>query len=1436
MKKLTSIFLVLAILLTLAPMNVFAAETTAFPDMSATDYYAPAATALKQLEILSGYPDGTFGADRAITRSEMASIVCRMIDKGEECEAAKGVTPFEDVPADDWATGFINVASREGIISGDGTGKFFPENDVKYEEAIKMVVCALGYGEGVVVDPADWSKGFLEVAAEKGISANLKGSKGIPATRGDIAVMAYNGLATDTETSKIPAIPVASKDAGTYKGTQKVKLSTVTKDATIYYTLDGTIPTAESTKYKKEFSITKTSTLKAVAIKDGIASKVLSLDYTIEKAAGGGGGGGGGGSYVPPTPTTYTVTFDLNYDGATDAPAAQTITSGEKATAPAVPEREGYTFNGWYKEADCLNIFVFDSHTITANLTLYACWIENTPPAPGVYTVTFALNYEGAAGAPTAQTVNDGEKATEPTEPERDGYTFDGWYKEAECLNKFAFDTDVITANITLYACWTKKVLSIDLSSSVSEILTDGEISDVYFYAKVNNNYGSLTELTLYDENGNPVSPLYDNGQYSENGDEFSNDDIFTCVIEIETYTEDELTYKVVGNGTEDITSNEISIKVIEGMTEQQLEDMNTVDTSIQNNVFLAENFENMTDDEKKDLVEDALDEMVSNELIKEDSIAYDEETGTYTFEYDSGALGAIILKDWSEDQNGGALSNGIVMDRAEQEARYLEEKNSSEIITMSEPSTNTTTADAIILWSFNQDWDSSGYREPFYHTTETAWENAGVDTTVVWDTTVEDYKNLEDYEIIVFSGHGAYTKYKSSIFSGKELSSLLLHELSTKNKDDQYKNDLKTYRIGKISVLGGTMYAILPAFWEYYYEPGDFDGSFFFAENCEFYGSYGNVNNEFANALTNLSAEGVIGFHNSVMADYSRDLMKEYVDSLIDGSTASQAFSGAKAIYGNDDYFSGREHYGPTAYPIFKGNANATLIETDFDNGSFEYGVSQGGWKKTGDVRAISKLGELTPRHKDTMAILTTGIGSGESAYGEATEGSSLYQTFKVPDNAQTLSFVYNVVSEEPMEYVGSSYDDKFKVEIKHDSTTQLLQESVNKSTWYPVSGIDFDGGDITTYQTGWKTFNCDISGLQGKTVTLRFVVYDVGDSVYDTATLVDNIFITDEVIKEEVKTFKYTQQSVTDEIRYVDSDYDEFYYNSDLGAIVPGLSQNFVPQGIAYRADKNQYYISGYASDEKNNSVIMAIDAYSGQYVGEYYLNKKDKTAFKGHAGGIAIVGTNLYVANGKSLSRIPLVQIDLLDGCGDIYFEESIKLSIGDASIAFCNYSNGILWIGNFWEFWDYNTKAYDSYKALALGYIIENGTFKASSKVSGQDYAYLPDYICEIPEKIQGLTVCNGNMILSQSYGRKNKSTLLVGEDPTIYCVSDDVIVLDGEPIPVLEFEDDDKVTAPPMTEGIDAASGQVVTLFESGAKKYREDGGKDPTDRLWLWNN
>ncbi len=78
--------------------------------------------------------------------------------------------------------------------------------------------------------------------------------------------------------------PLSSVPTGTYDADQTVELSCATSGARIYYTTNGTTPTAASTLYSSGISVTSTTTLKAIAIKDGLNdSDVLTVVLTINK-------------------------------------------------------------------------------------------------------------------------------------------------------------------------------------------------------------------------------------------------------------------------------------------------------------------------------------------------------------------------------------------------------------------------------------------------------------------------------------------------------------------------------------------------------------------------------------------------------------------------------------------------------------------------------------------------------------------------------------------------------------------------------------------------------------------------------------------------------------------------------------------------------------------------------------------------------------------------------------------------------------------------------------------------------------------------------------------------------------------------------------------------------------------------------------------------
>ncbi|MBQ9382673.1 MAG: InlB B-repeat-containing protein, partial [Ruminiclostridium sp.] len=131
---------------------------------------------------------------------------------------------------------------------------------------------------------------------------------------------------------------------------------------------------------------------------------------------------------------TYTVTFDSNGGSAVEA---QKVEYKKTATKPADPTRKGIAFLGWQLDGKDYDF----AAPVTADITLVANWdIEK-------FTVTFDSN--GGSAVPE-QEVEKNEKAAEPADPTREGYTFKGWFSGDKL---FSFGTK-ITADITLTAQW----------------------------------------------------------------------------------------------------------------------------------------------------------------------------------------------------------------------------------------------------------------------------------------------------------------------------------------------------------------------------------------------------------------------------------------------------------------------------------------------------------------------------------------------------------------------------------------------------------------------------------------------------------------------------------------------------------------------------------------------------------------------------------------------------------------------------------------------------------------------------------------------------------------------------------------------------------------------------------------------------------------------
>lgn len=261
------------------------------------------------------------------------------------------------------------------------------------------------------------------------------------------------------------------------------------------------------------------------------------------------------------------------------------------------------------------------------------------------------------------------------------------------------------------------------------------------------------------------------------------------------------------------------------------------------------------------------------------------------------------------------------------------------------------------------------------------------------------------------------------------------------------------------------------------------------------------------SNAFIVKGAGAYVGFSEVVYTNFSAATWLDAIKTVVkDGKTIGEMAKKGEVStqgYGNPAVYARVDILGLESLKLPK----------DLLNGSFEAGLK--GWTASGDGRYISNLGFISPIDKDFMGIISTGLGF-------TTATGSIYQSFTVPNDAKTLSFNWNLLSEEFLEYIGSQYQDQFSVVIIDESGNENVLYSrtidgiaadygATKEKTGNLIGvspdISFDQGDV--YMTGFETASYDISAYKGKCITLEFRCTDVGDSAYDTAILIDNVQI---------------------------------------------------------------------------------------------------------------------------------------------------------------------------------------------------------------------------------------------------------------------------------------------------------------------------------------
>ena len=277
---------------------------------------------------------------------------------------------------------------------------------------------------------------------------------------------------------------------------------------------------------------------------------------------------------------------------------------------------------------------------------------------------------------------------------------------------------------------------------------------------------------------------------------------------------------------------------------------------------------------------QEQLDQLASQGLIQADSVRYDQENNLYSFTYDCGVLGGILLTDW-EDEELVQLPLTVP-----EELAFNPLDQTNDVMPL---------GNAIVYYAFDDTVDSNRY--PYYTTMQEYWNGWGLSTTIDNDVTVSDLRHMDDYDLCIISTHGAYYSYTTGwLFKQVHTSPILvLREESSFWDDLRYGFDLLTHRVIKVNGV----YCITPSFFESAYRGGQLNGTMIFSEACEFFGTGNVIDLSMSTALLDGGASAVAGFVNNVYAIYSRSMLWGTVNQLIMGKNILQAVDAAAATYG---------------------------------------------------------------------------------------------------------------------------------------------------------------------------------------------------------------------------------------------------------------------------------------------------------------------------------------------------------------------------------------------------------------------------------------------------------------------------------------------------------------------------------------------------------
>lgn len=591
--------------------------------------------------------------------------------------------------------------------------------------------------------------------------------------------------------------------------------------------------------------------------------------------------------------------------------------------------------------------------------------------------------------------------------------------------------------------------------------------------------------LSLDDNNNivNELCQLYDDGDLNH-GDDIQGDNVFSTFCSFNESTIQEIKLRIAAksfDGTNEFTdySSVFSLNVFEEISTVEIQEIiNTQQNAVNqlNNIISGSNLEQTLNQTITWL--NSQPEVANANLID----------GNIEIVYTSGIEGGMIIS--TEDASGVRTQGGVVQsNKREKKSKIpINKQTRGNYFSQVNKVTNSNIIldkDVFIYDPFRAVFDPYDKGDDV----KDEFENSSMTFNIVHlknqDCTIESLYNLTNYGYIYIDTHGSQGKWflTGQIVNQNDDYDLLIREGKVKIYSNITYSDYLLFFTKEDDMYGVSNKFIQSL-------SGTFPNSIVFNSSCQ-----STSTNSLTNAFISKGCKTYLGVDQTAHSPFLKDVSVEFAHNMaVDENTSGEAFDNLSVT---------QDPRSP--------NANLELIgsrdmyySNELINGDFEYGDLTA-WSREGDGRVITQLGPQIPTGGNFMGIISTGLGF-------TTSTGTIFQSFKIEAGSSTLNLKWNFLSEEFLEWVGSQYQDYFKITIRNSSGqdnvifNKAIDDFYNEYTLIQVSPqIVFDQGDV--YMTGWQTFTYDLSQYVNQIIILIFSAGDVGDSIYDSAILLDDI-----------------------------------------------------------------------------------------------------------------------------------------------------------------------------------------------------------------------------------------------------------------------------------------------------------------------------------------